>query len=397
MKLDTVMEFMLYIVFSIINALITMAFLPFLLDVYQKTDRSFYLFWGIGFFLSGLRIVLQTIARTYVLIDFPLSAISLLVLFGSLMFIIMGLGDLIGELVNTSLILGGLPIFLSILYVKFSTEQVFLIFNLGLYAFILWILPYLSTKYSISLRYILIGLVSIFFVVVLENGGLLPNYFTELIHIGGKSLIFLGFTQPRFKFLAYDISGYLSAVDESSSDENNYTTKLILLNSEMQESKLKELDFFVNRLKRNLCTGVKTILVVTYDLIQINDLQKYMVEPDDLHIIRILSSGRGSGFRFSFDEHESIISEDLGDLDIILSEIIENVELNKIHCEVFIYDLSTLSHLQGNKRVYSFIVSKISKLKNSNVCLFAYIHPKTHNDRTEVALFESIADRIEYI
>ncbi len=110
-----------------------------------------------------------------------------------------------------------------------------------------------------------------------------------------------------------------------------------------------------------------------------------------------MSSGRGSGFRFSFDEHESIISEDLGDLDIILSEIIENAELNKIHCEVFIYDLSTLSHLQGSKRIYSFIVSKISKLKNSNVCLFAYIHPQTHNDRTEVALFESIADRIEYI
>lgn len=388
---------MLYIVFSIVNALITIAFFPYLWDIYQKTERSFYLFWGIGFFLSGLRIVLQTISRTYELISFPLSAISLLVLFGSLMFIILGLGDLVGELVNTSIILGGIPIFLSILYVRFSTEEVFLLFNLGLYAFILWILPYLSTKYSISLKYILLGLVSIFFVVILENGGVFPGYVTELIHVLGKSLIFLGFTQPRFKFLAYDISGYLSAVDASSTNGNNHTTKLILVKSEMQESKIKELEFFVNRLKRNLSKNVKTILIVTYDLIQINDLQNLMVEPDNLHIIRILSSGKGSGFRFSFDEHESIISEDLGDLDIIFSEIIENVEQNKIHCEVFLYDLSTLSHLQGTKRIYSFMVSKISRLKNSNVCLFAYIHPKTHNERTEVALFESIADRIEYI
>jgi hypothetical protein len=185
----------------------------------------------------------------------------------------MGLGDLVGELVNTSLILGGLPIFLSILYIRFTTEEVFLLFNLGLYAFILWILPYLSTKYSISLKYILLGLVSIFFVVILENGGLLPKYVTESIHIGGKSLIFLGFTQPRFKFLAYDISGYLSAVDEGSSNRNQHTTKLILISSQLHENRVKDMDFFINRLKRNISKGVKTILIVTYDLIQMNDLR----------------------------------------------------------------------------------------------------------------------------
>jgi hypothetical protein len=329
--------------------------------------------------------------------NFPLSAVSLLMLFGSLMFIIMGLGDLVEELVSTSLILGGLPIFLSVLYIRFTTEEVFLLFNLGLYAFILWILPYLSTKYSISLKYILLGLVSIFFVVIFENVGLFSGFVTELMHIGGKSLIFLGFTQPRFKFLAYDISGYLSAVDTSSSSNNNHNTKLILINSKIQESRDKDLEFFVNRLKRNLSKGVKTILVVSYDLIQLNDLRKHQVEPENLHIVRILSSGRGSGFRFSFDEHESIISEDLDDLDIIFSEIIENTEESNIHCEIFLYNLSTLTHLQGTKRIYGFIVSKISRLKNSNVCLFAYIHPETHNDKTEVALFESIADRVEYL
>jgi hypothetical protein len=167
---------------------------------------------------------------------------------------------------------------------------------------------------------------------------------------------------------------------------------LVVIEPPSIRDKTDELQVIVNRLERSKKLGVRTVLITTYDLLTRENFKEFGVAEDDLYIVRMLGGEIGSDFSF---EHNTVIRDDIKDLDLVLSNIITYSKENNIGCEVFFYDLSTLMHIHGAKRVYSFMVSKISKLKDSNVCFFAYCYPVTHDNKTDVALIESIADEVQ--
>ena len=85
--------------FRLANGVLTLGFMPYLYGIYKKTQRRFYLLWGIGFALYGISIIVRSIIPNYspdgnyllVLINFLVFHVSGLIL------IITGVGDLIGK------------------------------------------------------------------------------------------------------------------------------------------------------------------------------------------------------------------------------------------------------------------------------------------------------------
>jgi len=385
------------LVLKAINVLIALCFIPYLFMVYRRTDRSFYLFWGIGFSLFGFRLVLRILSEFYYFNAFlPFSPLLFIIYMIGLVFIIAGLGKLVSELIPTTIIVSVLPLTVVLVYVFLGAEEVLLMSNIGLYSFICIILPYLNRKYNLSLNYLMMGLATISVANVVDQFQLLNSIFGEGINIAGRVFLFLGILQPKFKFLAYDISGFMSAQEIVKVNSEYESSVLVMLESD-PECRRAEITFFTDKLKENISRGIRTILIVLYDLITFDDLAKFGVEKQDLHLVRMLTRYNAVESQSVFQENESVIKDDLEDLDIILSEIIERAGEEGISCEVFLYNLSALINRHGGKRMYSFVTSKIHQLKTKGVSLYAYIHPETHKHKSETAIFKSLADRTQEI
>jgi hypothetical protein len=153
----------------------------------------------------------------------------------------------------------------------------------------------------------------------------------------------------------------------------------------------QELDWIRRKAIENSRLGIRMILVALYDLITSSDLESNGLKDDDLYLVRMLP--RGDQPIQTVGDSVATMSDDLAQLEILISEIIDYSIERGIRCDIVLYSISWAIHTHGWRRVYSLLTSKIPELKTSNVHLYCFYYPQTH-ERTEVSKFEKIADRV---
>ncbi|TRO54281.1 hypothetical protein E2P71_04500 [Candidatus Bathyarchaeota archaeon] len=310
-----------------------------------------------------------------------------------LAFIITGIGDLIHRAKTMLLASLSIPILIVVLY--FTTQP----YLLGLLiASLPWIFTCISllvirVRYSSSLDLFVVGWAILTFTNIGALFGVVELAYVEMMAIFGKVVILFGVLYPRFTFLADDLRRFLIAgVPQQYSDQPG--DKFVLYSSGLGK-RSKEVKWIKERIADNSLKDIRTIIISTYDLISPADMMVSTSEDSNMYFVRMIQGGK-SAFH-DFGERIIIINDDLNDLDILFSDIINFTKERKITAQIILYNLSALIHTHGWKRVYTFLLSKIPLLKESSVYLYSLYYPKTHEIESDIAKFERLADLVTEI
>jgi len=375
--------------FRFANGLVTVSFLPFLYLIYLKNNRRFYLIWGIGFFLYGLNIIIRAVLSVLGLED-SVGALMFSYVFnlGGLIIIIAGIGDLINRAKRAFIATLILPFLIGILYFTTRPTEIGWAISLSPYLFICAFLLYIRAKYSAPLDLLIIGWAILILANIAVPINLMNRTYVEIWAILAKAIIFFGMTYPRFNFLAEDLKRFLiSGIPSVYPEETPGNINLLNFKGDQRR---EEIQWLKDRIQKNSLQAVRTILITAYDLISLGDLRSSGIDERDLYLIRMLPGQRSN--IDAFEGQVININDDLNELDIIFSQIIDISNEKKINCEIFLYTLSTLIHTHGWRRVYSFLLSKIPQLKTSNVHLFAIFYPESHTNKSDIVKFQKLAD-----
>jgi len=376
----------------LLNGLFTLSFLPLLYSIYRKTQRRFYLLWGAGFLLYGVNIVIRTSLLYFNICSLRAEIYAFMFTLSGFVFIITGIGDLIYR--ARTMLLASLSIPLIIVVLYYTTQP----YLLGLLvASIPWIFTCISlliirVRYSSSLDLFVVGWAILSFSNIGSLFGVMEMFYVEVMAIFGKVVILFGVLYPRFTFLADDLRRFLIAgVPQQYSDQRGET--FVLFNSKSGK-RSNEVKWIKERISENNLKDTRTILISTYDLINPADIITNTNEKD-MYFVRMIQGGK-SAFH-DFGERITVIKDDLNDLDILFTDIINFTKERKITAHIILYNLSVLIHTHGWKRVYTFLLSNLSLLKESSVYLYSIYYPKTHELESEIAKFEKLADLVKEI
>lgn len=374
----------------LLNGLITLSLFPILYSIYRKTKRHFYLLWGTGFLLYGVNIIIRT-----GLVYFNKSSLRaeifafMFTLFG-IALILTGIGDLIHRARTMLLASLGIPLLIVMLY--YTTQQ----HLLGLLiASLPWLftcvsLLFIRVRYSSSLDLFVVGWVILTLSNVGALFGVMELTYVEMMAIFGKVVILFGVLNSGFTFLADDFRRFLiGGVRQPYSDQLG--DKFVLFNSK-SGNRSNEVKWVKERVVENSLKDIRTIIISTYDLITLADMMAGNGEDGNMYFVRMIQGGK-SVFH-DFGERIMVINDDLNDLDILFTDIINFTNMRKITAQIILYNLSALIHTHGWKRVYTFLLSKMSLLKESNVYLYSLYYPKTHEVESDIAKFEKLADLV---
>ncbi len=374
------------------NGVLTVSFFPYLYNIYRKTRRRFYLLWGTGFLLYGVNILTRVILPLIGFEDSINGQLFSFVLFLSgFVLIITGIGDLVNK--ARTMLLSALIIPIVIAAVVYFTTQPYVLgraVSISPFLFISISLFFIRREHSASLDLFVVG----WAILLLDNialaVGMMSDVFVEVFAIFGKVVIFLGMTYPRFSFLVDDFRRFLmSGVPEAYLENNR--NRLILVNP-ISGQRSEELQWIKDKIDENKVKAVRTILITTYDLISAADLASKGIDEKDLYLVRMLTGGRGT--ISVMKEHVVTINDDLNELDVFFSDIMFFSNERKISCQIIVYTISALIHTHGWKRVYSFLLSKMSQLKASNVQVYGVYYPETHTEKADITKFEKMADKL---
>ena len=373
-----------------LNGFVTVGIFPFLLRLYMKNRKRFYLLWGVGFLLYGANIIIRAVIDC--VIEYDPGPIHWLVFafytFGFVC-IITGTGDLAGRAriaFASSLILVLAPF---VFYYFSEPELLALSLTLSPYLLIGLYLYYIKRRFGASLDLFIFGWLFLFVVNIATPLETMDPLYVDLFAIIGKTIIFRGMMTPRFSFMADDMKRFLLSGAPELYPEGIFE-HCTLVNSN-SSNRSQELDWIRRKAIENSRLGIRMILVALYDLITSSDLESNGLKDDDLYLVRMLP--RGDQPIQTVGDSVATMSDDLAQLEILISEIIDYSIERGIRCDIVLYSISWAIHTHGWRRVYSLLTSKIPELKTSNVHLYCFYYPQTH-ERTEVSKFEKIADRV---
>jgi hypothetical protein len=376
----------------LLNGLFTLSFLPLLYSIYRKTQRRFYLLWGAGFLLYGVNIIIRTSLLYFNISSLRAEIFAFMFTLSGFVFIITGIGDLIYR--ARTMLLASLSIPLMIVVLYYTTQP----YLLGLLvASIPWIFTCVSlliirVRYSSSLDLFVVGWAILSFSNVGSLFGVMEMFYVELMAIFGKVVILFGVLYPRFTFLADDLRRFLIAgMPQQYTDQLGET--FVLFNSKSGK-RSNEVKWIKERISENNLKDTRTILISSYDLITPADIITNPNE-ENIYFVRMIQGGK-SAFQ-DFGERIMVINDDLNDLDILFTDIINFTKERKITAHIILYNLSVLIHTHSWKRVYTFLLSNLSLLKESSVYLYSIYYPKTHELESEIAKFEKLADLVKEI
>lgn len=376
------------IIIRLLNGLFTISFFPFLYRLYKRSRRRFYLLWGIGFLLYGINITIRALWDT-VTISSPVTWISFFFYMTGFIFIITGIGDLVEQTkiaLASSLLLPLVPL---IGYYITSPEILAWTASLSPFILISISLFFIRRKYHASLDLFITGWLLLLVVNIALASNMVNLIFVDVFAICGKFVILIGMISPKFSFLVDDMKRYLisgTPTEYPSSIQEHF----ILVKIETSE-KYQEYDWISDKVKENIKQGIRTILIVLYDLITPSELRSRGLEENDLYFVR-MSPSRELKIQ-SIEDNTALMSDHLSQLDLLISEIIEYSEERKIRCDIILYTLTWVIHTHGWDNVYRLLISKIPELKKSNAQIYAVYYPETHNVE-EISKFERIADKI---
>ena len=379
----------LNLVFRLLNGVVTIAIASLLLSIFRKTNRRFYLYWGIGYVLYGVNIIIRMLTPT----EFDVTILGVIAfLLHMLGFAMMVAG--IGELVDRTrtFLVSSISILLFPL-IQFTLGREWvplaLIVSLAPYLFMALGLMVIDWKFGIEVKLQIVGWLNLFFI----NLGFITELgdpgFTDLTSIMAKIVIYLGMTQPKFSFLADDLRTFLigGAPKEYA---NRVEGRLTMLN-QSNTGKEKDVQWITERLLNNSKKGIRTLLITMYDLITPDDIYNKGAV-DELYFVRVLPGSRSS--LRTFEDRIMSINDDLNQIDILFSDVVSYSNERTIPCEIILYTLSHLIHIHGWRRVYSFITSKNPVIKSSQVQFTCFYDSRSHEDESEIIKFESLADSV---
>ena len=387
------MNGLVVITMRLLNGLFTLSFFPILYSIYIKTQRRFYLLWGAGFLLYGANILIRVSLLYFNIDSLRAEIFAFMFTLSGFVLIITGIGDLINKARTMFLASLSIPLIIVALYFTTQTYLLGLLIASLPWIFICVSLLIIRFRYSSSLDLFVVGWAILSFSNVGALFGVMELTYVEITAIFGKVVILFGVLYPRFTFLADDFRRFLIAgVPQQYS--NQPREKFVLFNSKSGK-RSNEVKWIKERISENSLKDIRTILISTYDLITPADIMTNGYESDNLYFVRMIRGGK-SAFR-DFGERIMVINDDLNDLDILFMDIISFTKERKITAQIILYNLSFLIHTHGWKRVYTFLLSKISLLKESTVYLDSIYYPKTHENESDIAKFEKLSDIVKEI
>ncbi|MBN2334149.1 hypothetical protein JXL21_01225 [Candidatus Bathyarchaeota archaeon] len=378
------------VVARLLNGLVTLYFLPYLLGIYRRRQRRFYLYWGLGFLLYGV----NNLIRTWMLYagDTSIPAELAAFTFQSLGFtlIICGIGELIDRARLLCLASLGVPLLMALLYLTSRPILVAQVIALAPYLFICACITLIRLSYDIDLDLLVIG----WWIILLINVGYMFGYVGDVtadaFSVFGKAVIFYGMTKPKFTLLAEDFEQFLLGGHPRSYPEE---AEGYIMMVESNTKRRHEMEWLRKKVQANSLAGVRTILVIIYDLLSMSFLKEQgLLGLEGMYVIRMLS--RPQPYRATFSTPVMEIGDDLGELSLLLSDIEAFTADKKTQCQIIIYDISTLVHINGWNRVYTFLISNVHKLKRSRIATYIIYYPETHTNSSEVETLRHIGDRV---
>ena len=373
--------------FRLFNGAVTIAIASLLLSIFRKTNRRFYLYWGIGYVLYGVNIIIRMLTPTELGVSF-LGVIAFLFLMLGFAMMVAGIGELVDR-TRTFLVSSLSIILIPLIQFTLDREWVPLVMILGLapYLFMVLSLIVIDWKFGVEVKLQIAGWLNLFFINLGFITEIVDPGFTDLTSIVAKIVIYLGMTQPKFSFLADDLRMFLiGGVPEEYT--NRVEGRLTML-SQSNTGKEKDVQWIRERLLNNSKKGIRTLLISMYDLITPDDIiNKDAV--DELYFVRVLPGNRS--ILRTFEDRIMSINDDLNQMDILFSDVISYSNERTIPCEIILYTLSHLIHIHGWRRVYSFITSKNPVIKSSQVQFTCFYDSRSHEDRSEIIKFENLAD-----
>ncbi|MCW4049524.1 MAG: hypothetical protein NWE89_07275 [Candidatus Bathyarchaeota archaeon] len=377
-----------------INGLITVFFFPLIYRSYRKTGKRFYLLWGVGYFLYGIGIVIIAFLQLlYNEVSLGVEVVFFVFSLIGFSLVLTGVGDLFDKAKLVFFSSLSVPLIIVILYFTTQPRLLGSLVALTPYFFITFALAVIKKYYNPPIEMFVIG----WTILSLANIGLLLGsiepFFVEVIAIFAKIIIINGVLYQRFSFLADDLTRYLI----SGSPIEYYEAKngkIALINAS-KASKIEEITWIKRRAKENHLKEIRTILVSMYDLISLSDLRQNGVGEDDLYYVRMIQGLVKT--QPVFDEQTMTINDDLTDLNQFIMDVIQFSNERRINCQIIIYTLSSLIHTHGWKRVYSFLLPKITQIKTSLTDLYILYYPNTHSNTSDIVKFERISDEVNDI
>ncbi len=380
----------LRVIVRLINGIFTITFFPYLINIYLKNHRKFYLYLGTGFLLYGINIVIRGLID-YQLTRLPDSLHLVIFFFYTFAFvsILTGIGELLDR-PKTALAISMVPFIVPAIANLYSVaETLAWMFSLIPYVLVVLSLYFIRRRYEAQLDLFIVGWLFLFMINIAIPLGWMTPIYTDLSAIIGKILIFIGIRNPRFSFLAEDIKRFLISglPEEYPSSVDDHFILVTPVNGQRE----KEIEWISNKATENSRHGIRTILVTMYDLIVSKQLESKGMNRDDIYLVRMIPEGER--VVQSIGDSVATMNDDLKQLKILTSEIIDFSNERNIRCNIILYSLSLAIHKYGAQEIFSSLLEQMPDIKSSNVQVYCFIYPDTHNE-SEVAMFSRISDLV---
>ena len=255
----------------VVNGLITIICFPLLFNLYLKKKRRFFLFWGVGFLLYGITVLLNgllpeaTFAQIYPYVFFVSTS--------GFFFIIVGLGELIDK---TRVIFSGTFIVPAILLfynlVSGNWRDLVWFIVISPYLFIVLSLIFIMLVHDYDLKMLFVGwsiLLIINLISLIGDPGSLPGGLFALLSVVATGLIYLGMIKPSFVFIVDDLTHFMKAGNPMEPKMDNHG-QFILVRLD-GSSKNVGINWIKNRVDYNTNNGVRTIIISYYDILSTQD------------------------------------------------------------------------------------------------------------------------------
>jgi hypothetical protein len=371
------------------NGLITAGFSPFLIKIYQQNKKKFYLYWGAGFLLYGINIIIRAFINSEQTSPTPILWAAFACYMSGFTLIITGNGRLLG---NTKMWLASSAAIILIpitVYLLSGPAALGWAATLSPYFLTSISLYFIKRRYPVSLDTFILGWLTLFAVNLTIPLNLIRPDYVEILAIIAKIIIFLGMISPKFSLIEADVKRFLiSGFSKEYPIEGG--DHLILINPG-KKMRSEEIKWIKEKLKENSENGVRTILISLYDLITPSDIGSEG-HGEDLYIVRMKLGGNHDVQVFK--DNVTTINDDWSQFNFFLTDVIAYSSERNLRCDIILYSLSWIIHSHGWKQVYSQFITMASKLKGSRVKLYCFYYPETHSNRAEIVVFEKIADRI---
>ncbi len=376
-------------ILRLINGVVTIWLSYQIYRIYRTKKRSFYGLWSLGFFFYGASILVRVIPVA-IIENYNLGVVSYLLLYTGFSCILVALGSLVNK-ANVLAVFSSTLLLINIIVSLTSGDWIQTSTRFGLFLFLLISLSLLiiQIRWKIKLEILTLGWINVLMTnIALTTGALDPGY-TEIFSTFNKLVLFWGITQSRFGYIVEDLQRFfIRGVPTEAVELNEGSISLVNLNN---GSRAREVQWLKDRVDKNSRKGINTVLLVCYDLISPHELMTDGIQ-EHLYVVRLISGNIGTAK--VFDKRIMTINDDINQLDILLTDIVNYSNERRFPCEIILYNLSHLIHMHGWKRVYTFLTSKITMIKSSSVQLLSFYYPETHNDTSEILKFEILADRI---